>query len=83
MDQVIVSTIEKEKDNASSISDIAACWADICNKFFINETVTKNLQVFEANFLNTLEHGVASAKLKFLPQMHHRDLILIDTRDEW
>ena len=53
MDQVIVSAIENEKDNISSICDIAACWADICNKFFINADVTKHLQVFEANLFCT------------------------------
>ena len=79
MDQVIVSAIENEKDNVSSISDIAACWADIWIKFFIDEAVTKYLQVFKTNFLYTGEHSVASAKTKFLRKMHQRDLILMDT----
>ncbi len=57
--------------------------ADICNKFFIDEAVTEHLLIFEANFLHTVEHSVASAKLKFLHKMHQRDLILMDTGDEW
>ena len=83
MDQVIVSAIENEKDNVSSISDIAACWADICNKFFIDEAVTEHLLIFEANFIHTMKHSVVSEKLKFLHKMRQRDLILIDTGDEW
>ena len=83
MDKVIVSTIENEKNNVSSIGDIAACWADICNKFFIDEAVTEHLLIFEANFLHTVEHSVASAKSKFLHKMRQRDLILMDTGDEW
>ncbi len=59
MDQVLGSTIENEKNNVCSIGDIAACWADICNKFFIDEAVTEHLLIFEANFLHTVEHGVA------------------------
>ena len=66
MDQVIVSAIENEKNNVYSISDIAACWSDICNKLFIDEAVTEHLLISEADFLHTVEHGVASAKSKFL-----------------
>jgi hypothetical protein len=51
MDQVIVSAIENEKTNESSIDDIVACWADMCNKYFFNEGATNHLQAFEANFL--------------------------------
>ena len=40
IDQVIVSTIENEKNNIYSIGDIAAFWTDTCNKFFIDEAVT-------------------------------------------
>ncbi len=83
MNQVIFSAIENEKNNVSSIGDIAACWADICNKFFVDEADTEHLLIFEANFLHTVEHGVASAKLKFLHKMRQRDLILMDTGDEW
>jgi hypothetical protein len=83
IDQVIVSPIENEKKNVSSIGDIAACWTDICRKVFIDEAVTEHLQIFEANFLHTVEHSVASAKSKFLHKMHQRDLIPMDTGDEW
>ena len=83
MDQVIVSAIENEKNNQSSCGDMVSCWADICNKFFISESVTEQLLLFEANFLHTVEHGVASAKTKFLHKMRQRDLVLMDTGDEW
>ncbi len=83
MEQVIVSAIENDKDNSSSISDIAACWSDVCNKFFINEAVTDQLQVCKVNFLYTVEHNFASAKTMFLHKMHQRDLILMETGVEW
>ena len=83
MDQVIVSAIENENANESSIDDIVACWADMCNKYFFDEGSTNHLQAFEANFLYTVENGVASAKTKFLHKLRERDLILMDTGDEW
>ena len=39
MDQVIISPIENERCNKSYIDDIVACWANICNKFFIDEGI--------------------------------------------
>ena len=64
MDKVIVSTIEDEKNNVPSVSDIAECWADIYNKVFIDEAVTKHLQVFKPNFLRTVEHTVLHQQIK-------------------
>jgi hypothetical protein len=83
MDQVIVSAIENEKTNESTIHDIVACWGNMCNKYFFNKGATDHLQAFEANFLYTVDHGVASAKMKFLHKLQKRDLILMDTGDEW
>jgi hypothetical protein len=61
MDQVIVSAIENEKTNESSIDDIVACCADMCDKYFFNKGATNHLQESEGNFLYTIEYGVASA----------------------
>ena len=83
MDQLIVSAIENEQSNVSSVGEMAACWADLCNKFFIDESVAAVLQKLEANFLYTVEHGVASAKARFLHKLRQRDLILLDAGDEW
>ena len=83
MDQLIVSAIENERCNESYIEDIVACWAGICNTYFIDEGVDEHLRLFETNFLYTVEHGVASAKNKFLHKMRQRDLILMDTGVEW
>ena len=83
MEEVIFSAIENEKTNESSIDDIVSCWADMCNKYFFDEGATDHLQAFEANFLYTVENGVALAKTKFLHKLCQRDLILMDTGDEW
>ena len=83
MDQVIFSAIENEKTNESTIRDIVACWSNMCNKYFFNEGATNHLQAFEDNFLYTVDHGVASAKMKFLHKLRQRDLILMDAGDEW
>jgi len=83
MDQLIVSAIENERNNESYTDDIVACWADICNSFFLDEGVNEHLCLFEANFLYTVGHGLESAKMKFLHKMRQRDLILTDTGDEW
>ena len=56
---------------------------DLFNKYFFDAGATDNLQAFEANFLYTVEYGVASVKTKFLHKLHQRDLILLDTGDEW
>jgi hypothetical protein len=82
MDQVIVSAIENERCNESYIDDIEACWADICNNFFVNEGINEHLRLFEANFLYTVGHGLASTKMKFLHKMRQRDLFLTDTGDD-
>jgi hypothetical protein len=55
----------------------------MCNKFVINKCATEQLQIFEANFLYTVEHGVASSKTKSLHKLHQTDLILMDTGDRW
>jgi hypothetical protein len=55
----------------------------MCNKYFFNEGATNHLQEFEAKFLYIVEYGVASAKTKFLHKLCQRDLILMDTGDEW
>jgi hypothetical protein len=83
MDQLIVSAIENERCNESFIDEIVACWAGICNTYFIDEGVDEHLRLFETSFLYTVEHGVASAKNKFLHKMRQRDLILMDTGAEW
>jgi hypothetical protein len=83
MEELISGAIENERCNESHIDDIVACWAGICNTYFIDESIDKHLCLFETNFLYTVEHGVASAKDKFLHKMSQRDFILMGTGVEW
>ena len=52
-------------------------------KIISNEALTEHLLIFEENILHTMEHGVESAKSKFLHKMRQRDLILMNSEDEW
>ena len=78
MDQVIVSTIGNEKNRMCSISDMIACWTEICNNFFIDEFVSEQLKIFDDNFLCTVPHGLASVSTEFFHKMYPRDLYLMD-----
>lgn len=82
MDKVIVSTTEDEKNNVPSVSDIAECWADIYNKVFIDEAVTKHLQVFKPNFLRTVEHTVLHQQIK-VPRQNVSEIFDSDGHWGW